>query len=156
MIHTIYPRLNHPTAGETGKTLYHYDDPSVGVLCEPLLESTTTVIIDTLIAGRHINERKEAPEFISLHFTDNIDDATELAIIDTRKAPLLCLIYHRKADNCSVYEVECWYPEDIAAEVDMTACLCGTIYIDLSTHLMDYFPKTPDRFFMVLKICTQQ
>ena len=150
MIHTIYPRLNHPAAGEIGKKLYHYDDGYVEVFCEPLVQSTTEAIVNTLFFGGHV---EEAPEFISLHFSDNVDEMTESAIIDTRKFPLLCLHYQKQEEGFSVYKADCWYPDETAAEIEIMACLCGeNLVVDLCPRLMDYFPSPPDKFYVVVKV----
>lgn len=144
-IHTLHPRLNHPAAGDYGKTHYHYDDTPKEVYAEPLVASTTEAIHQILLCAQQWTDIKVAPEFVTLRFSDSILELAKAHPPD--RWPVVRLNFSSTVDGFSTYNIEGLHPEHIAAEIDFIADMHG-LTVDLCPHLMDYFPSPPDHFFV--------
>ena len=121
-MHTITARLNHPQAGSLYQDCYCYDEPSIDLIAEPLVHQTTTAI-QALLGDK--------PEFITIHFTDDICE-------DPPKAPgsiELWLTLGECDPEGTTYAAE---------EFDITIGLLGTYEVWLCNHLFDYFDKPPE------------
>ena len=137
---TLHARLNHPDAGEIGKTTYHYDDPDHGVYCEQLVESTTNAIHDiTLSSGIWKGGPHTKSEHVTLRFCAVSDDALREINPDL---PIVRL--HRRGRDTNtemtIYLVEGWYPQVFVDEMDFMDDMVGPTQIELCDHLMDFFP----------------
>ena len=143
---TLHARLNHPDAGEVGKTCYHYDDVKHGVYAEQLVESVTETIHQVLLCAQAWSDIKAPPEFVTLRFTADVRTCLMLQAPANITQPIVKLI-HREHDNgFDVYDIEGVYPQDTADEIDFIVNMNG-LQCDLCPHLLDYFGSAPDVFY---------
>jgi len=148
-VHTLHARLNHPDAGEIGKTTYHYDDPKHGVYCEQLVASTSEAIHCVLLSAGLWDDDKTKPERVTLRFTrtkSGFDAITE------GSDPVIKLLYTGYANDMSTYLVEGVYPQSFIDEWDFMDDMGGPTTVELCGHLLDYFLAEPESFYCQLSL----
>lgn len=145
-VHTLHARLNHPDAGEIGKTCYFYDDPKHGVYCEQLVRSTSSAIHDVLMSAGLLNDHKVMPERVTLRFTPVSDGPLRDISTDL---PIIKLHFNRRDSDSemSIYGIEGWFPQAFADEMDFMDNMGGPTEVELCDHLLDFFPKAPALFY---------
>ena len=154
MIYTLHPRLNHPDAGEVGKSCYFYDDPAHGVYCEQLVKSTSEAIHDITMSSGLWNDDTNKPEHVTLNFCAVSDDALresnpDLPIVRLRRCG-------RNINNeMTLYLVQGWFPQSFVDEMDFMDEMSGSTMIELCDHLMDFFPQAPELFYCQVSLPTK-
>ena len=128
MIHTITARLNHPQAGSLYQDCYCYDEDSIDLVAEPLVQQTTEVIQSFL---------KGKPEEITIEFTDDLLHLPK----DEGAVSLWLTLKSQDEDGCT-YEAE---------EMNLFIGLCGGPDVWLCNHLFDYFDAPPEEFYCQIK-----
>lgn len=153
-VHTLHARLNHPDAGEIGKTCYHYDDPEHGVYCEQLVASTTLAIQCIALSAKLWDDPKDGPEHVTLRFCPVSDDALRELNPDL---PIVRLHRRRRDINTemTIYLVEGWHPPAFSDEMEFMDNMSGPPEVELCDHLMDFFPQAPEIFYCQVDVPTK-
>ena len=137
-------RLKHPEISTAYAGCYAYDEPSIGLIAEPLVHSTTAVI-QHLFGAPHPDERSSlfdphSPECVVLTFSTDrqrlpsADALVQLRLTDTD-------------DDGSDYIVSVLHSSHkipaSRTERPLNAWLCQ--------HLCDYFSAPPDVFYCAIQ-----
>ena len=144
-VFTLVAQLNHPDAGSLYSNCYCYDEPSLGIVAEPLVNQTTGAI-QFLLGGRHPMSLTDndadwsPPQQIQLTFS--VEQQPEW-----KSGVVVELNYLDGDDTGSTYEVHPVSPRASVVRALAAEQLYGHLECWLCSHLTDYFSEPPSRFF---------
>ena len=144
-VFTLVAQLQHPEAGSLYRNCYCYNEPSLGIVAEPLVHQTTNAI-QFLLGGRHPESVTDndapwtPPQQIQLNFSEEQSPGWETGVV-------VELNYLAGDDSGSTYEVHPVLPRASAVRALAAEQLYGHLECWLCSHLTDYFSEPPSRFF---------
>ena len=138
-------QLQHPEAGSLYSSCYCYNEPSLGIVAEPLVPITTAAI-QYLLGGRHpmsVTDNDSdwcPPQQIQLTFSEEQSPDWDSGVVVELN------FLDGDADG-STYAITPLSPQTSVVRALAAEQLYGHLECWLCIHLTDYFNKPPARFF---------
>ncbi len=141
-IHSLTAYYDHPSASEPYKNCYAYDDPTLGIVAEPLVHSTSAVITSSL-ASCNYGSVDEPHPVVCIHFSTSFEEMKDAGFVEAQ-LPLIRLDHLKEEEEGSTYKARAIAPFhlDAKSSFDQEVWLCA--------HLLDYFADPPSTFYAFL------